>query len=201
MTSDPNLNADQQEIARQALDLIRHELERKGRSLSIIQDPAFVSEVKWAVKEVQTMKTTDKAEWGESLEYGVLTAQQRKVAANIAAALSKLIVAFKPVDDDPGDWLRVKLRVKLRLETETHDLDFPMGSAELEKWQRHYQRIANMTVRQGSPYDARKRIATQAAAALLRAVALPLSKTRHGVYEQLSAILWGEPGADFSEFL
>ncbi len=202
---EPDLSASQrnEELVQSALGIIRQEIGRKPpqggapRALAMIREPAFKSKVAEAVEKVQDWKVTTKPEEWDRTRYGVLTAQQRKVAANIAAALRRFCVALRPLDSDTD------AAFKLRLWTETGDfsIDFPMDRVELKKWQQHYQGIANEKVRAGSSYDGRKSVAVSQAAELLKAVGLPLAQTRNGAFEQLSAILWGKPAAHFLRYL
>jgi hypothetical protein len=203
--SDPDLSASQrnEELGRLALDIIAQEIRRSARSrapgaLAAIRQPTFKTKVQKAVAHVQNMKTTKKSEWDYRIRYPVLTAQQRKVAANIAAALSRLRVAIKPLETGPGtllDW-------KLSLDIEDSDpVHFPMDRAEVEKWLKHFREVAATKVRRGSPLDVRKLVAVQTAARLFRAAGLSLNQTRNGAADQLSAILWGDPETPFEHYV
>ena len=206
----PELSASQrsEELVLTALNIIEQEIRRRrsrapAGALAMIREPTFKSRVATAVEETQRWKATTKPEeWGYSMRYGVLTAQQRDAAAKIAAALNRLRVAFKPFESNTLERGLV-LDMKLERVTETyHRIEFPLTGAELTKWQQHFQEIADAKVRPGSSFDGRKSVAVHYAADLLRAVGLPLAQTHNGTFEQLSAILWGgEPDTHFERYL
>lgn len=196
---------DAAEWVRLALSIIAQEIERKPppggggarAALATIREPAFKTKVAKAVLMVQRMKATDKGEWTRSFRYGALSPRHRALAAKIAAALTRLRAAIRPLETDPFSSLNWELRY-----IEAGDvIDFPMSTDEMEKWRRHFQSIVDTKVRAGSRFDGRKGLAVKRAADLLLDLGLPLSRTRHGAFDQLSATLWGEPDADFSHYL
>jgi hypothetical protein len=157
---------------------------------------ALKSKVEQAVDYVQRMKTTRKSAWSYNLRYGVITVQQRYAAEKIAASLRSLKGALKPLETDR------RLRRHLQIETESGEfMDFPLDRGAIERWEKHAQKVADTKVREGSKFDARKLLAAQQAAGLLDAAGLRLNQTRNGKFDQLAAILYGEPAADFRHYL
>jgi len=160
--SDPGLKAKErnEELTRQALKIID-------------QGPALKSMVEEDVEYVQRVKATKKAEWDDSLRHGVPSKHARRAAAKIAAALYRLRLATKPLEEGSPD---ISLRYDLRRTTYSGLLiDFPIDNETLEEWRKHFQEIADIKVRVPSRFDARKLQAVRCAADLLIAAGLPLS--------------------------
>jgi hypothetical protein len=200
----PDQETDAAELVRLALEVIEEEIRRKSprggapAALAMIREPVFETKVAKALAYVQRMKSTDKGEWTELFRHGALSPRHRAVAAKIAAALSRLRAAIRPLEAAPPFG---SLRWGLRYKESGAIIDFPMSTDEIEKWRSHFHSIADSKVRAGSRFDGRKLAPVRSAAALLGPLGLPLSLTRHGAFDQLSAILWGEPDADFSHYL
>jgi hypothetical protein len=172
-----SVNERNEELVRLAQDIVGNRIPR--------------TKIERAVEYTQSMKTTKKSAWSDRLRYGfVITARHRDTAERIATALSSLRVALRKSD--------TLFRHHLGLLNESDEIvEFPLDSVAIEKWLRHFRKIADTKVRAGSPFDARKLVAAQQAAILLEAAGLPLNLTRSGKFEALAAVLWGEPDADF----
>jgi hypothetical protein len=133
------------------------------------------------------LRDTKKEDWNESLRYlHDVTAKERNASRKAIAGLRRAIAALTLVAS--------------RLEIKT---DHPIEDAvaSLEALRQQLQPVADSPVRAGSPFDARKRWAVRGAAELLKEVDKPLTTSRHGDFERLSAILCGDPDADFQEFV